>query len=325
MLPRVSILMPVYNVAPYLREAMDSILGQTYGDFELIVLDDCSPDNSEEILDTYSDKRIVRYRGDKNAGLANVLNIGIMMAKGEFIARMDSDDISVPHRLEKQVAFLDAHPEIDLVSSGMQRFGRSKQVTSYATDVEGVKFDAFSFSPVLHASSVWRKDRFISKGIFFRQEMVPTEDYDIWTRALAQRLVLVNIPDVLYLYRTHDAQVTSTHKDWSRVTEIGYNYIRSVFPGIREELVVGIQSLRKLRDPSRVKVICKEFERENDKVHFIKPSYLHRKLKRYYQARLYSQMLSRGIEWKSILELRPAQAVRLITRKIHDKRSNSSV
>ena len=98
--------MPVYNVAPYLKEAMDSILGQTFRDFELIVLNDCSPDNSEDILDTYTDKRIVRYRGEKNVGLANVLNVGIDMAKGEFIARMDSDDVSLPTRIEKQVAFL---------------------------------------------------------------------------------------------------------------------------------------------------------------------------------------------------------------------------
>ena len=75
--PRVSILMPVYNVASYLREAMDSILAQTYTDFELIVLDDCSPDNSAEILDTYTDPRIVRYRGEKNMGLSNVLNVGM--------------------------------------------------------------------------------------------------------------------------------------------------------------------------------------------------------------------------------------------------------
>ena len=109
------------------------------------------------------------------------------------------------------------------------------------------------------------------------------------------------------------------------MTEIGYQYIRSVFPGIREELVVDIQSLRKLRNPSKVKSICEEFERENNKVHFIDSSYLHRKLKRYYQARLYGQMLSQGIEWKSIMELRPAQAIRLIARRIHDKRSNSSL
>ena len=89
--PLVSVLMPVYKTAPYLREAMDSMLSQTFKDFELIVLDDCSPDNAEEILDTYDDPRIVRYKGEKNAGLSNVLNVGIGMARGKYIARMDSD------------------------------------------------------------------------------------------------------------------------------------------------------------------------------------------------------------------------------------------
>ena len=121
--PRVSILMPVYNVAPYLREAMDSILNQTFEDFELIILDDCSPDNSTEILDTYTDPRIVRYRGEKNVGLSNVLNIGMDMARGEFIARMDSDDLSTPERLAVQVAYLETHPDVVLCSCGMQLFG----------------------------------------------------------------------------------------------------------------------------------------------------------------------------------------------------------
>ena len=94
----VSILMPVYKTAHYLRDAVDSILSQSFADFELIVLDDCSPDNAQEILDTYTDPRIVRYRGEKNVGLSNILNVGIEMARGKFIARMDSDDLSMPER-----------------------------------------------------------------------------------------------------------------------------------------------------------------------------------------------------------------------------------
>ena len=85
MTPVVSILMPVYNTVPYLREAMDSILAQTFMDFELIVLDDCSSDNAEEIIDTYNDPRIVRYRGEKNVGLANVLNVGMDMVCGDLL------------------------------------------------------------------------------------------------------------------------------------------------------------------------------------------------------------------------------------------------
>ena len=107
MTPTVSILMPIYKTAPFLKEAVDSILAQTYTDFELIALNDCSPDNAEEILDLYYDPRIVRYRGEQNVGLANVLNTGMAMARGQFIARMDSDDISLPQRLEIQMQYLE--------------------------------------------------------------------------------------------------------------------------------------------------------------------------------------------------------------------------
>ena len=313
--PKVSIVMPVYNVAPYLREAMDSILNQTYKDFEFIVLNDCSPDNSEEILDTYSDSRIVRYRGEKNVGFANILNVGIKMAKGEFIARMDSDDISLPCRLEKQVAFLESHPEIDLVSAGMQRFGGSKAVISYATNFEDVKFDALSFSPILHASSMWRKDRFLEHDLFYRQEMVPSEDYDLWTRALANGLVLVNIPDVLYQYRTHSFQVTNVNKDWSKSTRIGYDFIKAIYPGISEKQMMDFWSLRAKKDAIEVKMICRDLEQENRKTHFINPSYLHSRLKKYYQGRLFNQMSSEGIDWRHVFELRPSQLFRLIFKE----------
>ena len=158
--PQVSILMPVYNTAPYLREAMDSMLSQTFSDFELIVLNDCSPDNAEEILDAYDDPRIVRYKGEKNVGLSNVLNVGIVMARGKYIARMDSDDISLPNRLQVQVDFLEAHPEIDLVSVGMQLFGDNDEIWVREQDFEEMKICALLYSPVLHASSVWRKDSF---------------------------------------------------------------------------------------------------------------------------------------------------------------------
>ena len=311
-MPRVSVLMPVYNVAPYLREAMDSILNQSFRDFELIVLDDCSPDNSEEILDTYSDSRIVRYRGKKNEGLANVLNVGIGMAKGDLIARMDSDDISLSHRFEKQVAFLDAHPDVDLVSAGMERFGDSDSITSYSTNSEDVKFDALSFSPILHPTSMWRRTRFIENDLFYRQEMVPSEDYDLWTRALVKRLVLVNMPEILYRYRSHPAQVTRVNKDWSKSTDIGYRYIKTIFPGISEERVRRFRSLRAEKDPVIVKKICKEFEQENKKTRYFNPYYLRSRLKKYYQGRLFNQMRTKGIDWQHIFELRPVQLFRLV-------------
>ena len=175
MSPRVSILMPVYKTAPYLREAMDSILSQTFTDYELIVLNDCSPDNAEEILDEYKDPRIVRYLGEKNVGLANVLNVGMKMAKGKYIARMDSDDLSTPNRLDVQVDYLEQHPDIDLCSCGMKLFGAKDGTWIRESDPDKVRISALFFSPILHASSVWRRDVFEREGLFFEQGMVPAD------------------------------------------------------------------------------------------------------------------------------------------------------
>lgn len=236
--PQVSILMPVYNTAPYLREAMDSLLSQTFSDFELIVLNDCSPDNAEEILDTYNDPRIVRYRGEKNVGLSNVLNVGIELARGKYIARMDSDDISLPNRLQVQVDYLEAHPEIDLVSVGMQLFGAKEDIWIREQDTEKVKINALFHSPVLHASSVWRKESFEEQGLRFRQEMVPAEDYDLWTRALLKGLKLVNLSEVLYKYRLHSSQATlQTGKTTSKSREVQKAYLRAALPSLSEKNV----------------------------------------------------------------------------------------
>ena len=235
MAPLVSILMPVYKTAPYLREAMDSMLSQTFADFELIVLNDCSPDNAEEILDAYDDPRIVRYKGEKNVGLSNVLNVGIGMARRKYIARMDSDDISLPQRLQVQVEYLETHPDIDLASVGMRLFGAKEATWIRGLNPEKVKIEAMFHSPVLHASSVWRKDAFEKQGLRFRQEMVPAEDYDLWTRAMLKGLKLVNLPEVLYEYRIHDAQATlQTDKTAAKSREVQMAYLQEALPSLSD-------------------------------------------------------------------------------------------
>ena len=235
MAPLVSVLMPVYKTAPYLREAMDSMLCQTFKDFELIVLNDCSPDNAEEILDAYDDSRIVRYKGENNVGLSNVLNVGIAMARGKYIARMDSDDISLPNRLQIQVDYLETHSEIDLASVGMQLFGAKESVWIRERNPEKVKIEALFHSPVLHASSMWRKDSFERHGLRFRQEMVPAEDYDLWTRAMLKGLKLVNLPEVLYEYRIHEAQATvQTDKTAAKSREVQMAYLQEALPSLSD-------------------------------------------------------------------------------------------
>lgn len=233
--PVISILMPVYKTAPYLREAIDSVLSQSFKEFELIVLNDCSPDNADEILDTYTDPRIVRYKGERNAGLSNILNIGLGLARGKYIARMDSDDLSMPERLQIQVDYLDAHPEIDLVSTGMQLFGAKDEVWIREQNPKKVKINALFHSPILHASSMWRRERFEERGLRFRQEMVPSEDYDLWTRAMVKGLRLVNLQQVLYKYRIHQAQATSRTDltaDKDRIVQ--QNYLLATLPSLSD-------------------------------------------------------------------------------------------
>ena len=236
--PKVSVLFPVYQTASFLREAMDSILAQTFTDFELIVLDDCSPDNAKEILDTYQDPRIVRYRGEQNAGLANVLNVGLEMARGEYIARMDSDDISLPNRLSVELEYLEKHPEIDLVSAGMQLFGAKDEVWIREQNPEKVKIAALFHSPVLHPTSIWRRASFERQGLRYRQEMVPAEDYDLWVRALVKGLKLVNLPEPLYKYRIHEAQATmQTDKTAAKSKEVREAYLHAVLPSLSDKAV----------------------------------------------------------------------------------------
>jgi len=314
MSPRVSILFPVYNTAQFLKEAVDSMLSQTFTDFELIVLNDCSPDNAEEIMDTYNDPRIVRYKGETNVGLGSVLNVGISMARGEYIARMDSDDISLPNRLQYQVEYLDAHPEFDLVSLGMQEFGDGNKVYSYDNETEQIKFNALFYSPILHASSMWRKDSF--DGLPYNQFFVPSEDYDLWTRALIKGIKMRNLPRILYLYRIFEGQATShiTADKWKMANKL---YIHTAFPDLDNDKVdAWSNAVCGSNNLPRLKSTLNEMVSYNQTMAspFFDPAQFAKNAKRHYQALLYKR-LENG-EKGPVLDLRLRQIVKLCQHKL---------
>lgn len=314
--PKVSILMPVYNVEKYLREAVDSMLNQSFTDFELIVLDDCSPDGSAAILDTYTDPRIVRYRGEKNVGLANVLNVGLQMAKGEYIARMDSDDISLPNRLQFQVDYLDSHPNIDLVSVGLQQFGAKDAIWKTEEDYELTKFIAIFYTPVMHATSMWRKKRFEEANLFYHQDMVPAEDYDLWTRALLAKRILINIPIVLYKYRIHSTQTTA-HPNPILGQLIPRAYIKSAYPSISEDLLSQVLSMKSfVSDKKKWQQFSRDFESINKVNGFINPKWLHNKLRYDYQNALFARLKQESLSLR-IFDLRLRQMCKLLLLKLH--------
>ena len=233
--PIISVLMPVYNCALYLAEAIESILNQTFTDFELIVLDDGSTDDSAKIAKNYSDSRIIYHCNEKNLGLANNLNVGLRMAKGKYIARMDGDDVSLPDRFRTQVDFLEQNKEIDLCSCGLMMFGTEDQVWIRETNPEQVKITMMFYSPILHATSVWRKESFEKNNLRYNQDAFPAEDYDLWSRAVF-KCRLVNIQEVLYLYRIHGIQVTKTDdRVTQRDLQIQVNYLKKALPSLSEQ------------------------------------------------------------------------------------------
>lgn len=213
MMPQVTVLMPVYNTAPYLREAIDSILNQTFADFEFLIIDDASTDGSIEIVKSYDDPRIRFFEKPGNTGYTNSLNMGLETARGEYIARMDSDDISLPERLAKQVSFMNAHPEVGMCGSWIQTFDKtSLKIIQYPISHECISSKLFFSNQFAHPSVFIRKKIILEKNLSYDYQMEPTEDYDLWVR-LARLTCLANLPEVLVLYRSHQKQVSFSKKN----------------------------------------------------------------------------------------------------------------
>lgn len=217
---KISVIMPVYNLAPYIEESICSILTQTYSDFELLIIDDGSTDGTLDIIRKFDDSRIKLICHSINLGLIETLNQGIDLSTGEYIARMDGDDIALPHRFERQVAYMDAHPHYGVCGSQVQFLGRDG-VTTKPLNHEEIKCWQLFHCTIVHPTVMIRKSVLENHGIRYLY-YYHAEDYEIWNR-LAAVTQLVNLPDVLLLYRVHANQVSSIHQ---RAQEVQSECIR---------------------------------------------------------------------------------------------------
>lgn len=211
--PRVTVLMAVYNGEQYLREALDSILLQTFTDFELLLIDDGSYDGTADILEEYRtrDQRVRIERNESNIGLTRSLNKGIDLSRGEYIARMDCDDISIPQRLEKQVAFLDADRRIGVCGSWAVLAGEMDGIVlKFPTDPDVIHSYLLFDNVIVHPSVMIRKQLLEVNGLKYNENYAQSQDYDLWVRC-AERMFLANIPEVLLRLRKHTAQLSHTH------------------------------------------------------------------------------------------------------------------
>ena len=215
MMPRVTVLMPVYNGERYLREAMESVLGQTFSDFEFLIVDDGSTDSTAGIIRSFNDGRIRLLQNPERLKLSGALNRGLDEARGEYVARMDADDISLPQRLEVQTAFMDRHKGMGLCGSWVKMFGSGRE-TRYKAPVgyESVRAKALFDNPFVHPSVMIRKNLFARHRLRFDGHYYPTEDFELWARAV-QLFPCDNIDAVLLRYRIHPGSMTRS--DWSRM------------------------------------------------------------------------------------------------------------
>ncbi|WP_166924408.1 glycosyltransferase family 2 protein [Flavobacterium poyangense] len=211
--PEISVIMPVYNAADFLTESIESILKQTFANFELIILNDKSTDNSLEIISKLqrNDSRIIIINKEINVGPANLRNEGLTLAKGDFIALMDADDIALPTRFEKQIAVLKNNPEIGVCGTWFTFFGSKKnKLIKHSEKPDAVKI-AFLHSCAIGNPTVMLRKKVLGNAKF-EHEYVPAEDYDLWSR-LSARTAFYNIPESLLDYRQHDNNISKTKID----------------------------------------------------------------------------------------------------------------
>lgn len=233
-MPKVTVLIPVYNVGAYIDAAIRSILRQTYADFVLLIMDDCSTDDTAECVVRIKDPRIRYEKNSHNLGLAENLNRGLSLIDTEYVARFDGDDIAEPCWLESNMKVLEAHPEVGICSSGFEWFGTRKGKVFYperhADSMCQMLFGCTVITPV------FRKSVLDKNHIQYRTSAFPAEDYRLWAECYRVTKVY-NIPKVLFHYRMHDAQISTSKRQAQieKTKEVQRYMLKWLNPAMQEE------------------------------------------------------------------------------------------
>lgn len=214
--PRCSVVMPVYNTKEeFFREAIESVLQQTYKDFELIIVDDCSDAFVRAVVESYQDPRIRYYRMESQSGAAAARNLALDVSQGEFIAFLDSDDVAKPDRFEKQLAFFAGNPQVGCLGTAVNAIGDdANKVVSFVYDShEEIERKLIFFGCVLCQSSVMLRKKLLDEHqIRYKNEYVPAEDYGFWIDLIGHTKFAI-LPDELTCYRSHLENITHRMHD----------------------------------------------------------------------------------------------------------------
>lgn len=214
-MPRVTVIMPEYNSGLFLKDAVESIIHQTYQDWEMLIVIECDSSSAPALLEyEKKEKRIRLVFNSGKRGIAACLNIGLREAKGEYIVRMDADDISTPGRIAAQVRFMDNHPDISVCGCNVSKIDESGHFITtddvYPSSSEEIRCLLLYQCCIWHPTVILRKEDLISNRLFYNEDYLASEDYDLWCRA-AESLNLMNMEDRLLYYRWHSNNATHLH------------------------------------------------------------------------------------------------------------------
>jgi glycosyltransferase involved in cell wall biosynthesis len=215
-MPEVTVLMTVFNGEKFLKESIESILNQTFKDFEFLIVDDCSEDRSIEIIKSYKDKRIKLIENNQNSGISRSRNKGIGFAEGKYIAIIDHDDISLPERLKKQVMFMNKNPHIAASSVWAEVFGNNKGIWKAPLKPEEIKCHLLFGCSLPNSGAIIRRSIFLEERILYNEDFDSAEDYDLWIR-IAEKFPMANMGEILIKYRSHNTQASITRKEEQKV------------------------------------------------------------------------------------------------------------
>ena len=207
--PIISIVMPVYNGEKYLKEAIDSILNQTYKYFEFIIINDGSTDRSEEIILSYADSRIRYIKNETNLKLIKTLNKGIQLSEGEYIVRMDADDISLPNRLLLQIDFMQKNPNVGLCSGNAISIGPEGNIISgkwWDTNNLPIKWLLIWENPIAHPTIMLRKETLLTNKLSYDTRKLHAEDYELWCK-MAHFTNIERLNDIILKYRVSESSI----------------------------------------------------------------------------------------------------------------------
>ena len=223
---KISACLPVYKTEErHLRECIESVLWQTFGDFELLILDDCPEQPVRNIVESYHDKRIRYMQNPENLGISQTRNKLIEMAKGEYLAVIDHDDVSLPERFAKEAAYLDKHPETGVVSCFYKEITTQK-IHCYPVDNLQICQELLFSSCVVHPAAMIRKSVLLQNNLQYEEMYSPSEDYALWCRLIG-KTGFHNIPEVLFLYRNHENNTSHRQKDkMAAATQAIYAFVR---------------------------------------------------------------------------------------------------